>query len=191
MGSKAVERQSPGAAERLGSHTLGRDVRDALFVWSGEAFVGMLPLLTHLIAGRYSTIPTTASEPQFQAEICILAVVTSGLSMLALLPFGPKARIAGFTPFTYWLFLVTLGSLIFSTMLYVFFLAEINRRTDLVTWATLATALFGSFGLTMEGELLGHSSSRIIAGLNWAEESIKMPASIDIPGVVAALVAPW
>ena len=134
--------------------TIKSDVLDGISTWVGEAFVGSFPLLAHLFSEQFFE-PEAGAKQSFQAEICILAVVTAGLSMLAGLPFGPKGWNARATRLTYFLYLLTLVSLLAGAMLYSFIVAKTSQSTDLFAYATLATALFGSFSLTVEREILG------------------------------------
>jgi hypothetical protein len=79
--------------------------------WIGEALIGLIPLILYVIVNKYSSLPVIAicSGSAYNAltkqyvgcealpesaspEICILAVVISGLAVLSVVPFGRRQR---------------------------------------------------------------------------------------------------
>lgn len=86
--------------------------------WLGEAAIGLIPLFVYELVHRYSSLPMTATctkavvqaymPPQLNCtpivesssqEVCILAVVISGLAVLSVVPLGHKnaRKITGWT----------------------------------------------------------------------------------------------
>jgi hypothetical protein len=141
--------------------------------WLGETCIGLIPLLAFVIMHSYSAptvqilecpamvrvdfttlhycspLPETISQ-----EVCILTVVISGLALLSLFRFGPKARKAPTTFFSFILIVAAILALLSGALLYALFGVHIDRDAQTVTWWVLATALFSSLSLAIEGAVL-------------------------------------
>lgn len=134
----------------------------ALVLWSGEALVGLVPLLGHLVVANFSThlvylaycqagtktcLEVTETLPV--AEINIISVVTCGLGILSLVKFGPTSR-SHRTPMTYLAGIAALGLLIFASFLYALTSAGIGAGSSVVTIWVLVFSLLVSFYLALE-----------------------------------------
>jgi hypothetical protein len=139
--------------------------------WLGEAVVGLIPLIVYFAVHRFSNLPITALCPKQtpnsynntmagctalvdnpSQEVCILAVVISGLAVLSVVPLGRhKRQITGWTRL---LILFAVLSLIFGSLFYAFFTAHMDRDADTVTYYILTAALVSSFCLSIEGAIL-------------------------------------
>jgi hypothetical protein len=139
--------------------------------WLGEAVIGLIPLALFEVAHRYSTGPVTAICPEQKAplafgylsgctrltetpsqEICILAVVISGLAILSTHVPGPGGRPT--TIFTRLLVVAALLALIFGSLLYAFYTVHLDKNADELTYIALYVALLSSFFLAIEGAML-------------------------------------
>lgn len=137
----------------------------ALVRWGGEAAVGLVPLLTHVVVKTHSKhISDSAiceSRPDGEiancvrviedlpyAEMNILAVVISGLGILTL--FGPYGRKMKFTPVTYMAAIAALGLLIVGSLLYALETAHIGQGAEELTRYVLGLAVLVSFYLALE-----------------------------------------
>jgi len=140
--------------------------------WIGEAIIGLIPWAVWFAIHRFSNLPLIATCPN-QApsqvnqtyvnctplvdspsqEICILAVVISGLAVLSVVPLG-KERQRQITTFTRVLILLAVLSLIFGSLFYALFTAHMDKDADIVTYYILATALSSSLCLAIEGAIL-------------------------------------
>jgi hypothetical protein len=140
--------------------------------WLGEAVIGVIPLIVYVLVHRYSTLPITATcqgvsrvtNPPILAgclpiidspsqEICILAVVISGLAVLSVVPLI-RERPRQITGFTRLLILLALVSLIFGSLFYALFTAHLDKNADTITYYILGTALISSLCLSIEGAIL-------------------------------------
>jgi hypothetical protein len=139
--------------------------------WIGEAVIGLIPWIVYVYVNTYSDVPITGlcSKQSFNQynktymscaplsqsasqEICILAVVISGLAVLSVVTLGARHR-----PITIWTRLLTLMAilaLIFGALSYGFFMSHLDRNADTITYAILAVALFSSLCLAIEGAIL-------------------------------------
>jgi hypothetical protein len=141
--------------------------------WIGETCIGLIPLLAFVIMHSYATptlqiiscpakahldymvLPSCSALPEtISQEVCILTVVISGLAVLSLFKFGPKARKAPITAFSFILIVAAILALLAGALLYALFGVHIDKDADTVTWAVLATALFSSLFLAVEGAIL-------------------------------------
>jgi hypothetical protein len=86
-------------------------------------------------------------------EVCILAVVISGLAVLSVVPLG-KNRQRPSTVFTRLLTLFAVLALIFGSLFYFIFTSHMDREANAITYYVLAVALFSSFFLAVEGAIL-------------------------------------
>jgi hypothetical protein len=139
--------------------------------WIGEAFIGLIPYIVFVAVHRYSSLPITATCPKqapnpitgqvfsctplhenASQEICILAVVISGLALLSVAPIRQPSR--PITVFTYLLILLAIGSLIFGALFYALFTAHLDQDADAITYLVLATALGSSLFLALEGAII-------------------------------------
>jgi len=162
----AVVRNSGGEPGGMGGVSMHASIASALALWAGEAFVGLTPLMAHVVIHRFMAVPGHFARCQEEvrgqfvgchwvadrpdAEICILAVVLSGL---VLLPVLHSRVVAGreWRQFFRHVMVVWVGSvMVLSSMLFVLVSAGINRDTGEVVWLGLACALLGSLILALE-----------------------------------------
>ena len=140
--------------------------------WIGESCIGLIPLLAYVIMHNYASStmqvfscpkgkidPATALSctplaDNISQEICILTVVISGLALLSLFNFGPKARKAPITIFSFILIVAAILALLAGALLYALFGVHMDRGAEAVTWWVLAVALFSSLFLAIEGAVL-------------------------------------
>ena len=141
--------------------------------WIGETCIGLIPLLAYLLMHNYATpVSQVISCPKglkidwftiqscspvidnISQEVCILTVVISGLALLSLFNFGPRARKAQSTPFTFILSVAAIVALLAGAILYAVFGVHIDHEAAKVTYWVLATALFSSLCLALEGAIL-------------------------------------
>jgi hypothetical protein len=141
--------------------------------WIAEAIIGVIPLIVFVFVHQFSSLPITAvcSREESAAsgllsdckqiletpsqEICILAVVISGLAVLSVVPqIRPQSRHV--TWFTRMLVLAAMLSLIFGSLSYGLFTAHLDKNADAVTYyiLALALALLSSLFLSLEGAIL-------------------------------------
>jgi hypothetical protein len=139
--------------------------------WIGEALIGLIPWIVYVIVHRFSTLPLTATCPKeslnplnqtyfgctpiiesASQEICILAVVISGLAVLSVVPLGRQTR--QITIWTRLLILLAILALIFGSLFYALFTAHLDKDADTVTYYLLAVALLSSLFLSIEGAIL-------------------------------------
>jgi hypothetical protein len=141
--------------------------------WVGETCIGLIPLLAFVIMHNYATstlqilsCPAGAKldftifpscsplSETISQEACILTVVISGLAVLSLFNFGPKARKAPITAFSFILIVFAILALLAGALLYALFGVHIDKDAQSVTWGVLGTALFSSLFLAIEGAVL-------------------------------------
>jgi hypothetical protein len=139
--------------------------------WVGEAVIGVIPLFMYEMAFKYSQRPITATCPPQSInannlyynctklldnpsqEICILAVVISGLALLSTSPITSK-KPRTITVFTRLLIVPALISLIAGSVFYAFFIARLDLNADAITYYILFVALISSFCLAVEDAVL-------------------------------------
>ena len=139
--------------------------------WVGEAVIGLIPLAIFEGVHRYATLPVAATCPKqaqtpyglsnctllvenSSQEVCILAVVISGLAVLSVVPLGlQKPR--KITIWTRILILFAVVALIFGSLFYGLFTAHLDREATSITYNVLYVALLSSFFLAVEGAILG------------------------------------
>jgi hypothetical protein len=136
--------------------------------WMGEAAIGLIPWAVWFATHRFAILPTLATCGTNEAglyncvpvvespspEICILAVVISGLAVLSVGRLG-RQRERQFTVFTYILMTLALLSLIFGSLFYALFTAHMAKNAaDTITYGILAVALLSSVSLALEGAIL-------------------------------------
>lgn len=104
--------------------------RIALFEWSGDALIGLLPLMAHMFVHKLSKINHVfalcdqsltnchQTDGIFLAEVSIISVVVSGLALLSLISIGPHRRISPPTSWTYFVAILALLALICGVILY-------------------------------------------------------------------------
>lgn len=162
-----VDSSSPGRSLMV------RYFRAALYgfaQWLGEAVIGIIPLFMYELVHRYSKRPITATCPDQNTainqlyfgcskivesasqEICILAVVISGLAVLSISPIGNRERRR--TVFTRLLLLLAVISLIVGSLFYAFYTAHLDHDADAITYYVLAVALISSLCLALEDAIL-------------------------------------
>ncbi len=139
--------------------------------WFGETCIGLIPLLAFVIMHSYATptiqiiscpakakldytvLPSCIPLPDnISQEICILTVVISGLALISL--WGPRARKAPVTAFSYVLIVAAILALLAGALLYALFGVHIDRDANAATLWVLAIALFSSLFLAVEGAIL-------------------------------------
>jgi hypothetical protein len=153
--------------------TMSRYIQAILYglaQWLGEAVIGVIPLFMYELVNWYSKRPilatcpdqTTANQLYFgcsriaespSQEICILAVVISGLAVLSIVPIGNRPR-RDITIFTRVLVLVAIIALIVGSLFYAFFAAHLDHNADVITYWVLAVALISSLCLAVEDAIL-------------------------------------
>ena len=141
-------------------------------IWFAEGLVGLFPLIGHeiiiaIIGSSPRPFPCFQSEETGstcyriiegpEQEICILAVVFSGITLLNMIPFGHN-RGARFTEFTYALFVLTVFSMFTASLLYagVAVVADPSQVVKQAIDWTLAFSLASSLALTLEKAIYGH-----------------------------------
>jgi len=141
--------------------------------WIGETCIGLIPLLAFTIMHKYASSPIqiiscptkakldytiipfcNALPDNISQEVCILTVVISGLAVLSLFSLGPRARKSPITPFSYFLIVAAILSLLAGAILYALFGVHIDRGAETITYWVLAIALFSSLSLAIEGAIL-------------------------------------
>jgi hypothetical protein len=138
--------------------------------WLGEAAIGIIPWVVYEMVHRYADLPLIAACPKqpgsstplndctriadsASQEICILAVVISGLAVLSVVPLGEQRK----RPITVWtrlLVLFAVVALIFGSLFYGLFTAHLDRGADAITYYFLAIALLSSLCLSIEKNVL-------------------------------------
>jgi hypothetical protein len=140
--------------------------------WLGEAVIGLIPLIVYELVHRYSSLPLTATCPKqtlnpyyptlqncvplvesSSQEVCILAVVISGLAVLSVVSLGQhnQRKITGWTRI---LILLAVVALVFGSLFYGLITAHLDHDATSITYYVLAVALMSSFFLAVEGALL-------------------------------------
>jgi hypothetical protein len=136
------------------------------FLWVGEVFIGLTPLLVYLVARRFTAAQThvarcpgdMAGEPHdchwatngIEAEICILTLVLSGLALLSLV--RPRAGVGG-AGRHFFRIVCAFGLAIiavFAAMLYAWIITGNAYKVDGTVWWLLSGSVLGSFFLAME-----------------------------------------
>jgi drug/metabolite transporter (DMT)-like permease len=127
-----------------------RSVAAGLMLWLGEAVIGVLPLGAVELVGRFRGSPVPAPI----AEVCILSVVISGLSLLPLLRFGPHQRPHRMTAVSYILALITLVALMAGALMYGLAVTDIAHGDTGLAYLDLKVALAASLLLALEAAIL-------------------------------------
>jgi hypothetical protein len=137
-------------ARRAEVRAIGWSLLCGFLMWVGEALVGTVPLAAHEIVARFSGNAERPSGSDPIPEVCILAVVIAGLSVISLLRFGPRERPHRTTPVTYVMMIVSLAALISGGAMYGLAVMDMaHGETDLAVKA-LALALGSSLVLALE-----------------------------------------
>jgi hypothetical protein len=154
----------------LGRQQLLRAAGNGFVQWVGEAFVGLIPLAAYSVAHWVSkpvyltalcSQAVTQQYAQFapncvqladnpHQEICILAVVISGLSVLSIAQFAPGRRRSPRTAFTYLMMMFSILALAFGALFYALITVHLDK--DIAPWSitVLGVALASSFFLAMQ-----------------------------------------
>lgn len=141
--------------------------------WIGEAAIGLIPLFVYELVHRFSSLPVTATctkppaafgnanpplvcTPIIESssqEVCVLAVVISGLAVLSVVSLSQRheRRITGWTRI---LILFAVGALITGSLFYGLFTAHLDKDANTMVYYVLAMALISSFFLAVEGAVL-------------------------------------
>jgi len=124
--------------------------------------VGVIPLLAYGVIHHWAILPEVLARCQMtngqpagcraindgpDAEICILAVVISGLSLL---PLTHRPRAVPLDPFRVIAAAGLLALVLTAGVLYALISAGISRDTQTVIWWILAGALVGSLLLALD-----------------------------------------
>jgi hypothetical protein len=148
----------------------GRAVFNGCVQWAGEAVVGLLPLFAYVLNHGFGTdqlIPALCSPVAHQAfaryadvcadnpdsplaEICVLAVVISGLSLLSIAQFARGRRQTPKNAITYLMMLLAILSLVAGTLFYARITSHSNEGHEEWTYITLMVALVSSFALAIQ-----------------------------------------
>lgn len=165
----------------MGKYRLwARAVFNGCVQWAGEAVVGLLPLFAYLLNhgfGRESYLPAICSSTAHQAfarysdvcvdnpdnplaEICVLAVVISGLSLLSIAQFTSRRRQTPKNALTYLMMLLAIMSLVAGTLFYAKITSHSNDGHAEWTYITLAVALVSSFVLAIQESLADIPNAR-------------------------------
>ena len=142
-----------------------------LLQWVGEAVIGLIPLADFLATHIYSRLPISGlcspgsldkakgiytscfpSPETASQEVCILAVVISGLAVLSVAPIASRPR--EITAWTRPLIVVAVVSLIFGSLFYALFSAHMAENADTLSYVILMFALLSSLFLAIEGAIL-------------------------------------
>ncbi len=129
---------------------LCRSVAARLLLWAGENVIALLPLGAAVLIPRFSGHPVPEPVP----EVCILAVVNSGLSLLPLLRFGPHQRVHRMTPISYTLALASLLTLMAGGMMYGLAVTENAHGDTGLAYLNLTVSEASSFLLAIEIAIL-------------------------------------
>lgn len=156
----------------------------AVVLWTGEATIGPLPLMTHVIVTHYSikvAVPALCDvgmrncreipEKLPSAEMDILAVIVCGLALLSLINFGPNKKRRIFTPLTYLAGITNVLLMVFGSILYAIVTAGIGQDNESVTTPILILSLVASFYLAFEEAWLDAIHESLIA----AEKKNRVP----------------
>jgi hypothetical protein len=153
-----------------------RKIGNGLIQWVGEAAVGLIPWLAYMLTHNFSmSIYVTAlCSPRvldsdfasFHAncvqltdspipEICILAVVISGLSLLSIGQFAPGRPRPPRTALTYLMLILAIGSLLAGAIFYALITAHLEG-VGLEKWSylVLSVALISSLTLALQESFL-------------------------------------
>jgi hypothetical protein len=146
--------QGIGAAAQPASRrallAIGLSIVRGLVLWIGELVIACVPLAAHEIVADFSgeVEPPAGFDPI--PEICILAVVISGLSVVSLARFGSGERVFRHTPFSFIMLLLSVFSLMSGAVMYGLAVMRLDHgQTGLAYWAT-TTALLSSFLIALE-----------------------------------------
>jgi hypothetical protein len=140
--------------------------------WFGESVVGLFPLLMYESVHRFSTLPIMATCPAGtltidgtyngctkitetpSPEICVLAVVASGLALLSVTPISRREK-RPITSFTYFLLVMALVALVTASVFYALFLSgQTAGQADTIALVILVAALASSLCLSIESAVL-------------------------------------
>jgi hypothetical protein len=147
-----------------------RAVVNGCVQWAGEAVVGLLPLFAYVLNhgfGNDQFIPalcTAGAHRNFAAyadwcvdnpdsplaEVCVLAVVISGLSLLSIAQFARGRRQPPKNALTYLMMLLAIMSLVAGTLFYARITSHSNKGHEEWTYITLIVALVSSFVLAIQ-----------------------------------------
>jgi hypothetical protein len=152
-----------------------RAIWSGLIQWAGEAAVGLIPWLAYVLTYNLSASPyiTALCDPSVlynqynyfskncrvlpdspAQEICILAVVISGLSLLSIAQFAPGRRRSEKTALTYLMLILSIGALLAGALLYAFISNHLDVGPGWPPYLALACALTSSFVLALQEAVL-------------------------------------
>jgi hypothetical protein len=138
--------------------------------WIGEAVIGLIPLIVYELVHRFSNLPLAATCPPqaitpnqplvnctpvietASQEICILAVVISGLAVLSIVPLSQEHQRT--TIWTRLLILLAVLALMVGSLFYGLFTAHLERDADVMVYFALAVALVSSLCLSIERAIM-------------------------------------
>ena len=123
-----------------------------LLIWAGEAIVGIVPLGAHKVVAQHSKAATGLDDPT--AEVCILTVVISGLSLMSAFKFKPDKNSIKMTPMTYFFVVLALLALIVGAIMYGIVVTHLGKDGDDYIYNILYIALGASFFMAAEKSIL-------------------------------------
>jgi hypothetical protein len=156
-----------------------RVIFSAVVQWLGEAVVGLIPLAAHLLTHEFGEGPYVSAlcvrnvdklqsfysqckitpESPLQ-EICVLAVVISGLSLLSIGQFASGRRKSPRNAITYLMQLLAILSLLAGGLFYALISAHLDSGHESWTYVVLGVALVSSFVLAMQ-ESIGAMANEV------------------------------
>jgi hypothetical protein len=134
-----------------GWRTIGQSLLYGLLLWLGEAMIGVVPLGAHELVLRFSGDAGSSAEASLIPEVCILAVVISGLSVVSLLRFGPHGRGRQLDWPEYIMALASLVALIAGAVMYGLAAMKMNHGQTSLAVIALVGALFSSLAIALIG----------------------------------------
>lgn len=127
---------------------IGQSVLHGTIVWLAEVAIACVPLTAHEIVAEFSRGAEPSGRFDPIPEICIFAVVISGLSIVSLARFGAHEP-AKHTPLTFLMLLSSVFSLVSGAVMYGLAVMGLDHgRTGLAYWAVTAS-LLTSFLITL------------------------------------------
>ncbi len=136
----------PPPPRRAGLRAIGWSALCGLLIWVGEVVIGAVPLAAHERVARF----TEGTESDPIPEVCILAVVISGLSVVSLARFGPHVRPFRHTPFMFVMLLVSVITLMSGAVMYGLAVMKLDRGHTELAYMAVGTALLTSFLVALE-----------------------------------------
>jgi hypothetical protein len=151
---------------------IGKSVLHGAILWLAEVAIACVPLTAHEIVAEFSGGAEPSGRFDPIPEICILAVVISGLSIVSLARFGAHEP-AKHTPFTFIMLLPSVFSLMSGAVMYGLAAMGLDHgRTSLAYWAVSAS-LLTSFLITLEKSVREAQSVEAAASPRYVTASLE------------------